>query len=58
MFILIPEERIEEISKLNNHLQKVISQKDQLVARLQKPYIGDFLRIEAPYKRYSNWVEM
>ena len=51
MFILIPEERIEEISKLNNHLQKVISQKDQLVARLQKPYIGDFLRIEAPYKR-------
>ena len=51
LILVVTEERIAQISKLNSHLQALVSQKDKIISRLQKPYVGDFLRVEAPYKR-------
>ena len=39
------------MNELSSHLQKVVSHKDQVIGLLQKPHVGDFIRIEAAYKR-------
>jgi len=50
------EKRIDRIRKLNNHLQHIISSKDQLISRLQQPFVGDFLKLDAAYHRYASEV--
>jgi len=51
-FIRFPEKRIDKIKKLNSHLESVIESKDQLIKRLQQPFQGEYLKLEAQYHRY------
>ena len=46
------EKRIKEINELSSHIQKIVSHKDHVIGVLQKPHVGDFIRIEASYKRW------
>jgi len=47
------EKHITELGDLNNHLQKVTQSKDNLITRLQTPFVGDFIKLDAQYHRYA-----
>ncbi|XP_062575823.1 HAUS augmin-like complex subunit 2 [Saccostrea cucullata] len=47
------EKRIKNIQSLNGHMQSIIDSKSQLKTRLQQPFVGDFVKIEAQYHRYA-----
>lgn len=49
----ILEERINAIKEMNSHLETVVRQKNLLIARLQKPFVNDFIRIDASYQSYA-----
>lgn len=46
------EQRIAEVQQMNSHLEAIIGQKSSLIARLQKPFVKDFLHVEAAYQQY------
>ncbi|XP_050391514.1 HAUS augmin-like complex subunit 2 [Patella vulgata] len=46
------ESKIQQVKELNNHLQSILSCKDQVVNRLQQPLVGDYIKIDAAYHRY------
>lgn len=48
---LILEEKIKKISSLNTHIQSILDSKSQLLLRLQQPFVGDFIKLEAQYHR-------
>ncbi|KAK3090596.1 hypothetical protein FSP39_012991 [Pinctada imbricata] len=48
------EEKIKVIQELNNHLQSVIDSKSQLITRLQQPFVGDYIKLEAQYHRFAS----
>ncbi|KAL4240647.1 hypothetical protein ACF0H5_001438 [Mactra antiquata] len=49
----ILEKRIEKIKQLNSHIESVIDDKDQLIQRLQQPFQGEYLKLEAQYHRFA-----
>ncbi|XP_064618071.1 HAUS augmin-like complex subunit 2 [Liolophura sinensis] len=48
------EVKVKEINELNNYLQNIISGKEFLLNRLQQPYIGEFLKLEANYHMFAS----
>ncbi|ELU03456.1 hypothetical protein CAPTEDRAFT_135097 [Capitella teleta] len=46
--------KVDVINGINTNLQDVLSHKSSLISRLQCPYVGDFIRIEASHKRYAS----
>jgi len=48
------EQRIAQIKEASSHLEAIVRQKDSLIGRLQKPFINDFLRVEASYQRLDS----
>jgi len=44
-------EKIEKVKSLNSHIQSIIDSKSQLLTRLQQPYVGEFIKLEAQYHR-------
>lgn len=51
LVIFISEKRVKDIQSLNGHMQSIIDSKSQLKTRLQQPFVGDFVKIEAQYHR-------
>ncbi|XP_022319271.1 HAUS augmin-like complex subunit 2 [Crassostrea virginica] len=51
--IAVREKRVKDIQSLNGHMQSIIDSKSQLKTRLQQPFVGDFVKIEAQYHRYA-----
>lgn len=49
----ILEKRIAKIKSLNSHIESVIESKDQLIQRLQQPFQGDYLKLEAQYHKFA-----
>ncbi|WAQ96567.1 AUG2-like protein [Mya arenaria] len=49
----ILEGRINKIKALNSHLESVIESKEQLIRRLQQPFQGDYLRLEAQHHKFA-----
>ncbi|XP_048753486.2 HAUS augmin-like complex subunit 2 [Ostrea edulis] len=47
------EKRIKDIQSLNGHMQSIIDSKTQLKTRLQQPFVGDYVKIEAQYHKYA-----
>ena len=43
--------KIEKVKSLNSHIQSIIDSKAQLLTRLQQPYVGEFIKLEAQYHR-------
>jgi len=52
----IVERRVALLQDLNVHLQEIIAKKEILKSRLQRPYVGEFLQVDALVK--SKLVEM
>ena len=50
-FTLFSEQRVSQLDELNSHFQAIEEHKEKLAARLQQPYVGEFLRIDAAYKK-------
>ncbi|XP_013398379.1 HAUS augmin-like complex subunit 2 [Lingula anatina] len=50
------EKRSADITKLCTHLQSIVNNKSHLIGRLQQPFVGDYLKIEATYHRYVSQV--
>lgn len=50
-WVFFSEKRIKDIQSLNGHMQSIIDSKSQLKTRLQQPFVGDFVKIEAQYHR-------
>lgn len=50
----ILEQRIAKVNELNSHLEQVISNKQQLMVRLQQPFVNDYLPVELQYQRYGS----
>ncbi|XP_038069098.1 AUGMIN subunit 2-like [Patiria miniata] len=48
----ILESKISQLDLLSSHLQAVVQSKDHLINRLQQPFVGDYLKIEATYHRH------
>ena len=46
------ERRNAMLNELNNHLQEITSQNELLKSRLQRPYVGEFLKIDASAKSF------
>ena len=49
----VSEQRIAKVNELNSHLEQVISNKQQLMARLQQPFVNDYLPVELQYQRWN-----
>lgn len=47
------ENKIKMIQGLNSHMESIIECKSQLLVRLQQPFIGDFIKLEAQYHRFA-----
>ncbi|XP_071129227.1 HAUS augmin-like complex subunit 2 [Mytilus edulis] len=47
-------EKIDKVQSLNSHMQSIIDSKAQLLTRLQQPYVGEFIKLEAQYHRYAS----
>ncbi|KAI0228435.1 hypothetical protein LSAT2_021109 [Lamellibrachia satsuma] len=54
--LVLLERRMTQLDKLNSHFQAIDEHKEKLAARLQQPYVGEFLRIDASYKKYASDV--
>jgi hypothetical protein len=39
------------IGELNEHVQAIMNNKDLLINRLQLPYVGKYIKMEAAYHR-------
>lgn len=52
----ILEQRIGKIKKLSSHLESVIESKDQLILRLQQPFQGDNIKLEAQYHKFASEI--
>ena len=50
----ILEKRIAVLRNLNEHLQQLVSDKETLVSKLQQPYVGEFIKIQANYKHFAS----
>lgn len=48
---LVADQRIAKVNELNTHLEQVIRNKQQLIARLQQPFIDDYIPVELQYQR-------
>lgn len=51
--ISVIEQRTNNVKRLVDHLQLVISNKDYLLTRLQQPFAGEYLKIGAQFHRYA-----
>ena len=40
------------IGTLNEHVQAIMNNKDLLIDRLQRPYVGKYIKMEAAYHKY------
>ncbi|KAK2190150.1 hypothetical protein NP493_86g04003 [Ridgeia piscesae] len=54
--LVLLEQRVSQLDELNSHFQAIEEHKEKLAARLQQPYVGEFLRIDAAYKKYASDV--
>ena len=52
-FALFSEQRVSQLDELNSHFQAIEEHKEKLAARLQQPYVGEFLHIDAAYKKWD-----
>lgn len=48
------EGRIAKIKSLNSHIESIIDSKTSLIQRLQQPFQGDFIKLEAQYHRFAS----
>ena len=48
------ENRKKELKSLSDHLQMVVSNKEYLVTRLQQPFVGDYIKLEAAFHKYTS----
>lgn len=49
----ILDQRIAKVNELNSHLEQVIGNRQELIARLQQPFVNDYIPIELQYQRYG-----
>ncbi|XP_064649918.1 uncharacterized protein LOC135501630 [Lineus longissimus] len=47
------EKHAEMIGEMNTHVQAIMNTKDLLINRLQRPYVGKYIKMEAAYHRYA-----
>ncbi|XP_060076798.1 uncharacterized protein LOC132556403 [Ylistrum balloti] len=47
------EDKIKVIKGLNSHIESIIECKSQLLVRLQQPFVGDFIKLEAQYHKFA-----
>ncbi|XP_022080321.1 AUGMIN subunit 2-like isoform X2 [Acanthaster planci] len=52
MHLGILESKISQLDSLSSHLQAIVQSKDHLINRLQQPFVGDYLKIEAAFHMY------
>jgi len=45
------DQRLAKVNKLNSHLEQVIRNKEVLLARLQQPFVNDYIPVELQYQR-------
>ncbi|XP_021344606.1 AUGMIN subunit 2-like, partial [Mizuhopecten yessoensis] len=46
-------DKIKVIKGLNSHIESIIECKSQLLVRLQQPFVGDFIKLEAQYHKFA-----
>ncbi|KAK7489116.1 hypothetical protein BaRGS_00019630, partial [Batillaria attramentaria] len=47
----IVEKKTEKLKDLSDHIQTVNLKKESLISRLQRPFVGEYLRLEAGYQK-------
>jgi len=47
----LSEQRIAKVNELNSHLEEVMRNKQELITRLQQPFVNDYLPVELQYQR-------
>ncbi|XP_033630797.1 AUGMIN subunit 2-like [Asterias rubens] len=46
------ESKVSQLDTMTAHLQAIVESKDHLINRLQQPFVGDSLKVEATYHRH------
>lgn len=49
----ILDQRIAKVNELSSHLEQVIKNKQELIGRLQQPFVNDYIPVELQYQRYG-----
>ena len=47
----LADQRIAKVNELSSHLEQVIKNKQELIARLQQPFVNDYIPVELQYQR-------
>ncbi|XP_069110139.1 LOW QUALITY PROTEIN: uncharacterized protein, partial [Argopecten irradians] len=47
------ENKIKVVKGLNSHIESIIECKSELLVRLQQPFVGDFIKLEAQYHKFA-----
>ncbi|XP_046372594.2 HAUS augmin-like complex subunit 2 isoform X2 [Haliotis rufescens] len=50
----ILKNKVEKIQKLNAHIESIMEKKDQLTGRLQQPFVGDYIKMDAAFHKYAS----
>ena len=56
MLIYTTGKRILIVDELANQMARIMDQKDELIKRLQQPFVGEYLEIEAAYHRCVSYI--
>ena len=43
--------KCQQLEQLSNQLSAIIEKKDELISRLQQPFVGEFLEIDAAHHK-------
>ena len=49
---ILSDKHSQMIGTLNEHIQAIMNNKDLLIDRLQRPYVGKYIKMEAAYHKY------
>ncbi|XP_041363414.1 AUGMIN subunit 2-like [Gigantopelta aegis] len=50
------ENKIQMINTLSVHIELIIQNKDRLIRRLQEPFVGEFIKLDAEYHKYASML--
>lgn len=51
LFMWFPGQRCHQLEQMSMQLSAIIESKDELISRLQQPFVGEFLEIDAVHHK-------
>jgi hypothetical protein len=49
----ISDNKTKKMEELSLHFSAIVDKKEELIKRLQQPFVGDYISVDADYQRYK-----